>query len=363
MPEFDRRRFLASLAALGGGALLASPVLASSRKPSAAPAATGPSARAHDWDWLRGHWTVHHQRLKERLAGSDEWQTFAGSSTLWATLGGLGTIDDNLVELPGDPYRGISVRAYDPATDRWSIWWLDGRNPAALDTPVLGRFDGSTGTFTGRATFQGRPIVMRFRWRDIHGARPWWEQAFSADDGATWEVNWRNYFSRVSADAVPLPALPDANRDWDFLAGRWNVRHRRLRHRHARNEEWDAFDGTLTNWPVLGGHGNVGDNVMHFPDGTVRGVGFRAFDPATRQWSSWWLDGRDPARIAAPMHGRFADGVATMLGDDTEAGRPVTTRVRWSRITARSARWEQAGSLDGGATWETNWISDFTRRA
>jgi hypothetical protein len=40
----------------------------------------------------------------------------------------------------------------------------------------------------------------------------------------------------------------------------------------------------------------------------------------------------------------------------------VKTRIVWSRITPVSARWEQAMSPDSGQTWETNWVSDFTRR-
>jgi hypothetical protein len=31
----------------------------------------------------------HHRRLKERLAGSDEWQEFEGTSNAWPLLGGL----------------------------------------------------------------------------------------------------------------------------------------------------------------------------------------------------------------------------------------------------------------------------------
>ena len=250
-----------------------------------------------------------------------------------------------------------------PGPGKWAIWWLDGRNPTHIDPPVLGGFEGDTGTFIGRDTLKGRPIVMRFRWRDIHGARPWWEQAFSPDDGASWEVNWRNYFTRTAQQPTPLPILADAPSDFDFLVGSWNVRHRRLRQRLAGSNEWDEFGGTLVNWPVLGGHGNVGDNVMEFPAGNRtrrRPARLRSGDG---QWSSWWLDGRTPSVIAPPVRGGFTDGIGTFVGDDTLDGRPIKTRVLWSRITPRSARWEQASSADGGATWETNWTSDFVRKA
>ena len=356
-----RREFLARMATIGGAAVLAPSgfVLAQIQPNAGTRQQTAP--HLDDWRWLVGNWDVWHRRLKDRLAGSTDWEEFNGKSACWLTLGGLGTIDDNSLELPGDAYRGLGIRAFDPLSQRWSIWWLDGRNPTKIDPPVLGGFEGSVGTFIGHDTFKGRPITMRFRWQDIHGPRPFWEQAFSTDDGATWEVNWLNYFTRTAAEPTPLPRLPNADRDFEFLVGRWNVRHRRLRQRLVGSDQWDEFGGTLVNWPVLGGQGNVGDNVMEFPTGTVRGMGIRAFDPATRQWLSWWLDGRSPTVIAPPVRGGFADGVGTFVGDDTHEGRPIKTRVLWSRIASRSARWEQASSADNGATWETNWVSDFTR--
>jgi len=102
---------------------------------------------------------------------------------------------------------------------------------------------------------------------------------------------------------------------------------------------------------------------MEFPGGTVRGVGIRAFDPASGQWSSWWLDARSPAAIDPPVRGGFSAGIGTFLGDDTLDGRPIETRVQWSGISANTARWEQSCSADGGATWESNWVSEFTRKA
>ena len=41
--------------------------------------------------------------------------------------------------------------------------------------------------------------------------------------------------------------------------------------------------------------------------------------------------------------------------------RPIQVRFIWSGATTPTPRWEQAFSEDGGETWETNWIMDFTR--
>lgn len=360
--SFTRRDLLAGL--IGGGAAISTlPKLALAQMPR-----RDLAARARDWEWLVGNWDVHNRRLRRRLAGNDEWDSFAGKSAVWLTMGGLGTIDDNILDLPGGSYRGAGIRAWDPVTDRWLIWWLDGRNPGRIDPPVMGRFDGDSGTFTGTDTFEGRPINVRFHWQEIHGPRPHWQQSFSADGGATWEMNFENFFTRTAATPTPLPLPPQgetgrAPDDWAFLAGRWSVHHRRLRRRLAGSRDWDEFGGTFVNWPILGGNGNVGDNLMHAPTGAFRGVGFRAWDPETREWLSWWLDGRDPARIGAPLRGRFVDGVGRYFSDDVHEGRPVRARVTWSRITGTTTRWEQAFSADGGQSWEVNWTSDFTRVA
>ncbi|HVF17955.1 MAG TPA: hypothetical protein VNA21_13625 [Steroidobacteraceae bacterium] len=348
----NRREFIASIGLATGAMALGLPTIA---------LASG--ARAQDWTWLLGNWDVWHRRLKERLAGNDDWEEFSGKSAFWQTMNGLGNIDDNSIDIPSGSYRGLSIRAFDEKSGKWSIWWLDGRNPTYIEPPVLGRFEAGAGTFIGRDSLKGRAIIMRFRWNDVYSARPWWEQAFSPDEGKTWEVNWRNYFTRTATTASALPMLEGAPHDWDFLVGQWNVKHRRLRSRLTGSTQWDEFAGTLNNWAVLGGHANVGDNYMNFPGGEFRGIGLRAFDPTKREWLSWWLDGRNPSAVGAPLRGNFRDGIGTFIGDDTLDGRAIKTRVIWSRITPRSARWEQAASADSGRTWETNWTSDFERQS
>lgn len=158
---------------------------------------TDPAATPDDFDFLTGAWRVAHHRLKERLAGCDVWEDFDGLCTAQKTLGGQGNFDDNVLELPGGTYRAVTFRAFDPQTRQWAIWWLDARWPHALDVPVKGRFEDGVGTFYADDTLNGRPIRVRFQWTHIDTPQPRWAQAFSPDDGVTWETNWTMQFTRI----------------------------------------------------------------------------------------------------------------------------------------------------------------------
>ena len=160
---------------------------------------------------------------------------------------------------------------------------------------------------------------------------------------------------------MPQPDLiPAGGADFDFLFGKWTVRHERLRDRLVGDTRWQAFDGTCEVRPILGGLGNIDDNLIHLPDGAYRAATLRRFDPATGQWSIWWMDARSPG-LEPPVHGRFEHGVGTFYGDDSFRDQAIRVRFLWSDITGASARWQQAFSLDDGATWETNWRMQFSR--
>jgi hypothetical protein len=161
-------------------------------------------------------------------------------------------------------------------------------------------------------------------------------------------------------EAFVTETLPKNVHDWDFLVGRWNVRHHRLKARLAGSTEWEGFAGTCVNWSTLGGHGNVDDNVIELPGRTYRAVAIRALDEKEGHWLIWWLDQRNPT-IDPPMRGGFKDGIGLFFADETFNDRLIKVRFRWSEITPASARWEQAFSPDGGATWEINWVMQFTR--
>jgi hypothetical protein len=109
--------------------------------------------------------------------------------------------------------------------------------------------------------------------------------------------------------------------------------------------------------------GNVEDNVLFFPQGQVLAAAFRSFDPVSRSWSIWWLDGRAPQSIGVPVVGAFVAGIGLFYADDILEGGTIKVRFTWSPNPGGNPHWEQAFSGDGGSTWETNWTMDFQRNA
>lgn len=152
---------------------------------------------SHDFDFLIGNWVVHHRKLNHRLVHSDEWETFSGTCEMQVLLGGLANVDDNVLDAPEGKYTAASLRAFDPAAKKWSIWWLDGRHPNHLDPPVVGEFRKGVGVFIADDSWDGKPIKVRFTWSDITPNSARWEQAFSQDGGVIWETNWIMEFRRV----------------------------------------------------------------------------------------------------------------------------------------------------------------------
>lgn len=174
-------------------------------------------------------------------------------------------------------------------------------------------------------------------------------------------------FAAIAGAAATLPTTVYADglpRDFDFLHGAWRVKHRKLKARLAGSNDWWTFDGTCVCQSTMAGMGNMDDNWLDDPNGAYRAMGVRAYDPKTRQWAIWWIDGRNPhGPTDPPVKGSFVNGVGAFDTEDVQVGRKVIVRFEWSKITRSTAVWEQSFSPDGGKTWEMNWHMDFTRTA
>ncbi|MGH7512560.1 MAG: hypothetical protein ACREOQ_06515 [Gemmatimonadales bacterium] len=143
----------------------------------------------HDFDFEFGSWTTRLRVLRHPLTGSTDWVEYQGTTVVRKVWDGRA----NLVELEADGPAGhleaLSLRLYDPAASRWSLNFANSRS-GALSPPSVGGFRHGRGEFRSDETLDGRPILVRFVIEPVTPDSIRFEQAFSADSGKSWEVNW-----------------------------------------------------------------------------------------------------------------------------------------------------------------------------
>ena len=163
---------------------------------SAAPAcqpATASGGAQHDFDFEFGRWTAKLTRRLHPLTGSEEWVAYEGTSVvhpLWQGKANVGELDVNGA-------AGLTLRLYDPAARRWTIRFASSRD-GELTPGLVGGFTEGRGEFHDQETLDGRPICVRFVFSEITRDTFRFEQAFSPDEGRTWEVNWVATFARIT---------------------------------------------------------------------------------------------------------------------------------------------------------------------
>ncbi len=146
--------------------------------------------------------------------------------------------------------------------------------------------------------------------------------------------------------------------DFDFYTGTWNVRSRWRTDFLDETSEWEEFPGVSRASRHFDGAANFDE--IDFPTKGFSGLTVRLYDPERAQWSLYWASTRT-GTLFPPVFGRFINGRGEFYGDDTYNGKDIRARYIWSDITADSARWEQAFSVDQEQTWITNWIMEITR--
>lgn len=157
---------------------------------TASPAVSPLRDGSHDFDWEIGNWTTQLRYLTEPLTGSNRWVEYRGTSNVRAILGGRANLVELSVEGAAGRIEGMSLRLYNPQARQWTLNFASVRN-GLLTPPVTGAFDANgRGTFYGQDTANGRTVLVRFVISDVTPNSAHFEQAFSADGGATWEPNW-----------------------------------------------------------------------------------------------------------------------------------------------------------------------------
>lgn len=162
--------------------------------------------------------------------------------------------------------------------------------------------------------------------------------------------------------ADPLCRDPEA-RAFDFWLGEWDVLNR---NRAPDGERW-AETGRATDrvYAVVGGCALVEHwRGFAFPGaGHIVGFSVRAWNPETRRWDLvlLWPVGRPPS--FSQFHGTFRDGSGEFFSEVVSPqGDTLLSRLTFSDIGPDGFRWHNGVSGDGGRTWASTWVMEFTRR-
>jgi hypothetical protein len=142
-----------------------------------------------DFDFEIGTWKTKLRRLVRPLTGSTEWAAYEGTTVVHALWGGRANVVELVAEGPAGRIEVLSLRLYNPETRQWSLSSSSVKS-GELSPPAVGTFMHGRGEFISKETLGDRSIDVRFVISDITETSVHFEQAFSADQGKTWEVNW-----------------------------------------------------------------------------------------------------------------------------------------------------------------------------
>jgi hypothetical protein len=162
--------------------------------------------------------------------------------------------------------------------------------------------------------------------------------------------------------ALGHPNAPDTSgwsHDFDFNFGVWKTHIRRLEHPLTGSSSWVEYAGTHTVRKMWNGRANIGELEVDGPGGHLEGMQVRLYDPHAHQWGLYFASSAD-GTLGTPEIGEFKHGRAEFYEQERYNGRMVLVRTVLSGISPTTVHQEQAYSVDGGKSWEVNWVMSDT---
>jgi hypothetical protein len=153
----------------------------------------------------------------------------------------------------------------------------------------------------------------------------------------------------------------DGQHDFDFEFGHWKIHNRRLLHPLSASNDWVEFDGTIVAQPIWDGRANMDVFEADSPTGHLEGMTVRTYNTTSHQWNLYWATSRTGVFSLPATVGKFEGDRGEFYDQEDYNGRNIFVRFIWEVTAPDAPQWEQAFSSDGGKTWETNWIVNFTR--
>jgi hypothetical protein len=311
----------------------------------------------HGFDFGIGTFKTHIRRLDHPLSGSTTWTEWNGTVVTRKIWDGGGNLEELNASSAKGQFQGLTLRLYNATTHQWKLYWV-GSDDGVVGTPMTGEFKQGRGVFYDKDTVGGRAVLVRDIYSGATANTYHFEEAFSPDNGKTWETHFIADLTREpssAAQAASAAAEPAAQHDFDWQFGSWRIHMSRLQSPMTNAHTWTPLDGTVVVDKVWGGRANLAVIDTQGPSGRLQFLSLRLYNPKTHQWSLNFST-MGSGELGVPMVGAFKNGSGEFYNTDQWHGRPVLCRFIFSNLTGPSSE-EQAFSADGGKTWEVNWIN------
>jgi hypothetical protein len=165
-----------------------------------APGVAALPAVNHDFDWQFGTFKVHMTRQPHPLTSDDAWTELDGTVAVRPVWGGRANLAEVVADGPSGHLEFLSLRLYDPQAQQWSLNFASSSR-GIFGMPMVGAFHDGRGEFYSFEPVNERMTWTRFVFADLKADSHRDEQAFSADGGRSWDVNWRNASRRAGQPA------------------------------------------------------------------------------------------------------------------------------------------------------------------
>lgn len=174
-------------------------------------------------------------------------------------------------------------------------------------------------------------------------------------------VSWTQLAGAQTEPPAARATAPerDGSHDFDPLLGTWKYHLKRRVNPLTGSNTWIDLEGTGICRRVWDG-AQLDQLIVDGAGMHIEGLTLRTYNPQSHQWSLHWANRRD-GKLDVPQVGQFKDGRGEFYAQDTINGKATLVRFEWTGLTTSSPHFEQAFSVDGGKTWEVNWITDQVR--
>jgi hypothetical protein len=344
----------------------------------------------HDFDFNLGNWKTHIRRRLTPYTGTPKWIELNGTVTVRKVWDGRASLEEIEADGQTGHFEGTTLFLYNPTSHQWSQNFANSID-GDISNPTIGQFKDGRGELYSQDIIEGKAVMLQGVWSRILKDSHRYEESVSYDAGKTWEPVFIADLTRDTstasvvastpaalADAGTDPALAnagadsasaasgasadhDGRHDFDFAFGRWKEHTTRLQHPLTGSTTWISMEGVSVCKKIWNGKANLTELESNGPNGHLELLALRLYNTQSRQWNLTFATSGVGVLGMPPCIGEFRNGHGEFYDQELYNGKAIWVRFTVTPLTPDSFRSEQAFSDDGGKTWETNWINEYTR--